>query len=60
MELLGVNKADLAIARSNSYIGQGTTSAAVYAAGYGPGSAYPLATEEWSDPSYTIKTVTVS
>jgi hypothetical protein len=38
--------------------GGGTTAAAFITAGAGPGSV--TATENWNDPVYTIKTVTVS
>ena len=50
---------DMATARMG-LAGCGTSSSGVVAGGTTPPGAKSVLTEEWSDPSYTIKTVTVS
>jgi len=49
---------DLATARSANDSGAGTTTAMIIASGTPPGTL--TATEEWNDPFYAIKTVTIS
>ena len=51
--------ASLATAQNNNG-GFGTDIAAVSAAGAGPAGAGVATSEEWNDPSYAVKTVTVS
>ena len=49
--------ADISVLRTQT-AGGGTTAAAFITAGSGPGSV--TATEDWNEPVYTNKTVTVS
>jgi len=52
---------ELGTARTNLFSAQsGTTSAALASGGRTPGASQIANTEEWNDPTYTIKTVTVS